>query len=150
MLHTSAASRDAYSLRRAVKYFFRPSQVNVTKVPKLARLGRRMSLLHTPQYSGWARGHLLCRVEDVSGRFAVTFDDGPNLDTTPALLDALAELLALCRSFFASAVDSERPEAVEFDAVGADAGDARLAGTQRRVVAEQFGVLGLDLAATGS
>ncbi|GMV39806.1 MAG: hypothetical protein AMXMBFR64_15220 [Myxococcales bacterium] len=44
--YTSKASRDAYSLRRAVKYFFKPSQVNVTKVPKLSKLGRTMGLLY--------------------------------------------------------------------------------------------------------
>lgn len=49
-----------------------------------------MSLLHTPQYSGWARGHLLCRVEDKPGRFAVTFDDGPNPSATGRILDVLA------------------------------------------------------------
>ena len=35
-----AAAREAYSLKRAVKYFFKPTQVNVTRVPKLARLGK--------------------------------------------------------------------------------------------------------------
>lgn len=49
-----------------------------------------MSLLHTPQYSGWARGHLLCRVEDVAGRFALTFDDGPYPPATGRILDVLA------------------------------------------------------------
>ena len=49
-----------------------------------------MSLLHTPQYSGWARGHLLCRVEDRPGEFAVTFDDGPNPAATGRILDVLA------------------------------------------------------------
>lgn len=44
--YTTAASRDAYSLRRAVKYFFRPSQVNVLRVPKLAGLGKKMALLY--------------------------------------------------------------------------------------------------------
>ena len=44
--YTSAGAREAYSLRRAVKYFMRPSQLNVTKVPKLAGLGQRMGLLY--------------------------------------------------------------------------------------------------------
>jgi collagenase-like PrtC family protease len=44
--YTNTASRDAYSLRRAVKYFFKPSQVNVTRVPKLSKLGKRMGLLY--------------------------------------------------------------------------------------------------------
>jgi len=49
-----------------------------------------MSILHTRQYSGWARGHLLCRVEDRPGEFAVTFDDGPNPAATGRILDVLA------------------------------------------------------------
>lgn len=49
-----------------------------------------MTLLHTKRFSGWARGHLLCRVEEAPGRFALTFDDGPSPRTTPALLDLLA------------------------------------------------------------
>ena len=44
--YTNAAARDAYSVRRAVKYFFRPSQVNVFRVPKLQRLGKKMGLLY--------------------------------------------------------------------------------------------------------
>ena len=44
--YTTRASRDAYSLGRAVKHFVRPSQVNVTKIPRLAKLGRRMGLLY--------------------------------------------------------------------------------------------------------
>lgn len=50
-----------------------------------------MTMLHRARFSSWARGHLLCRVEDVGGRFALTFDDGPSLNTTPRLLDVLAE-----------------------------------------------------------
>ncbi len=49
-----------------------------------------MTLLHTRQFSGWARGHLLCRVENVADRFALTFDDGPNPRATGAILDLLA------------------------------------------------------------
>lgn len=48
-----------------------------------------MSLLHTERFSSWARGHLLCRFDGVSDRFALTFDDGPNGRATPALLDGL-------------------------------------------------------------
>jgi peptidoglycan/xylan/chitin deacetylase (PgdA/CDA1 family) len=48
-----------------------------------------MSLLHTKSYSSWVRGHLLCRVEGVEGRFALTFDDGPSRDATPRILDVL-------------------------------------------------------------
>lgn len=49
-----------------------------------------MTLLHTRQFSGWARGHLLCRAEGVADRFALTFDDGPNPRATGSLLDLLA------------------------------------------------------------
>lgn len=49
-----------------------------------------MTLLHHPRFAGWARGHLVCRVEGVSDRFALTFDDGPNPAATPAILDLLA------------------------------------------------------------
>lgn len=50
-----------------------------------------MSLLHSRRFSSWARGHLLCRFEGVDDRFALTFDDGPNGDMTPALLDLLRD-----------------------------------------------------------
>jgi len=49
-----------------------------------------MTLLHTPQFSSWVRGHLLCRVEDVPGLVALTFDDGPSAANTPRVLDLLA------------------------------------------------------------
>lgn len=49
-----------------------------------------MTLLHTRQFSGWARGHLLCRSDGVADRFALTFDDGPNPRATEAILDLLA------------------------------------------------------------
>lgn len=49
-----------------------------------------MTLLHHPRFSSWARGHLLCRVDDVGDRFALTFDDGPSGGATPRLLDLLA------------------------------------------------------------
>jgi len=49
-----------------------------------------MTLLHNAKFAGWARGHLLCRVEDTPGRFALTFDDGPDPVATPKILDALA------------------------------------------------------------
>lgn len=47
--YTSAAAREAYGLRRAVKYFFRPGEVNLGKVVQLDRLGRRMGLLYPRQ-----------------------------------------------------------------------------------------------------
>ena len=49
-----------------------------------------MSLLHTRRFSSWVRGHLVCRVDDVPDRFALTFDDGPSADATPRILDLLA------------------------------------------------------------
>lgn len=49
-----------------------------------------MTILHTKRFSSWARGHLLCRVDDVTDRFAVTFDDGPNPRATGRLLEVLA------------------------------------------------------------
>ncbi|HEY6571870.1 MAG TPA: polysaccharide deacetylase family protein [Candidatus Eisenbacteria bacterium] len=62
-----------------------------------------MSLLHSPQYSGWARGHLLCRVEDMPGRFAATFDDGPNPAATGSILDVLARFDAHATFFMLGA-----------------------------------------------
>lgn len=44
--YTTDASRDAFSLRRAARYFGRPDQLNITKVPKLVALGKRMGLLY--------------------------------------------------------------------------------------------------------
>lgn len=44
--YTTEASRDAFSMKRALEYFFRPGQVNVAKVTKLDALGRRMGLLY--------------------------------------------------------------------------------------------------------
>ncbi len=49
-----------------------------------------MSLLHAPAVSGWVRGHLLCRVDSATGRYALTFDDGPSATWTPRVLDVLA------------------------------------------------------------
>jgi peptidoglycan-N-acetylglucosamine deacetylase len=48
-----------------------------------------MSILHTRRFSSWARGHLLCRVDEVQDRFAITFDDGPNPNATGPMLDVL-------------------------------------------------------------
>lgn len=48
-----------------------------------------MSLLHEPRVAGWIRGHLVCRVDDAAGRFALTFDDGPSPAHTPRLLEIL-------------------------------------------------------------
>ena len=61
--------------------------------------GGVVSLLHTHTYSNWARGHLLCRVPGVAGRFALTFDDGPSPVSTPRILDLLAGLGARATFF---------------------------------------------------
>ncbi len=49
-----------------------------------------MTLLHQQHVSGWLRGHLLCRVDGTPGRFALTFDDGPDPVFTPRVLEVLA------------------------------------------------------------
>ena len=49
-----------------------------------------MSLLHVPHVSSWIRGHLLCRVDEVTDRLALTFDDGPSERNTPRILEVLA------------------------------------------------------------
>jgi len=43
--------------------------------------------------------HLLCRVEGVADRFALTFDDGPSPRNTPRLLEVLARLGARATFF---------------------------------------------------
>ncbi|MGH7730255.1 MAG: polysaccharide deacetylase family protein [Candidatus Eiseniibacteriota bacterium] len=48
-----------------------------------------MSLLHRPEVRRLLSRHLLCRVEGVHGRFALTFDDGPSPRNTPKLLEVL-------------------------------------------------------------
>lgn len=71
-----------------------------------------MSLLHSEQFSGWARGHLLCRFEDVSDRFALTFDDGPNGRATAALLDVLRRHSARATFFVLGGNVRRHPELV--------------------------------------
>lgn len=66
-----------------------------------------MTILHTPRFSGWARGHLLCRVEDVADRYALTFDDGPSGAATPQILDLLAGYGARA-TFFTLAGNADR------------------------------------------
>jgi peptidoglycan/xylan/chitin deacetylase (PgdA/CDA1 family) len=70
-----------------------------------------MSLLHNAQFSHWARGHLLCRVDDVPDRFALTFDDGPGARATPAILDVLEHHRARA-TFFTLAGNMERLPAI--------------------------------------
>lgn len=69
-----------------------------------------MTMLHRARFSSWARGHLLCRVEDVAGRFALTFDDGPSLATTPRLLDVLARHQARATFFLLAPNVRRAPE----------------------------------------
>lgn len=49
-----------------------------------------MSWLHARRVQDYARRYLLCRVEGVLDRFALTFDDGPSPRNTPRLLELLA------------------------------------------------------------
>ena len=44
--YTDDAAKDAYSWRRALKYFFKPAQLNVLEALQLVPLGRRMGLLY--------------------------------------------------------------------------------------------------------
>ena len=71
-----------------------------------------MTLLHSPRFSSWARGHLLCRVEGVSDRFAVTFDDGPNPLATGRILDVLAHYDARATFFLLGPAVRHHPELV--------------------------------------
>lgn len=72
-----------------------------------------MTLLHNAKFAGWARGHLLCRVEDVPGRFALTFDDGPSRIATPQILDVL-ERYGARATFFTLAPNVRRsPQLLE-------------------------------------
>lgn len=70
-----------------------------------------MTLLHHRRFAGWARGHLLCRVEGVADRFALTFDDGPDPQATPAILDLLARHGARA-TFFTLAPNVRRERAL--------------------------------------
>lgn len=70
-----------------------------------------MTLLHTRRFSSWARGHLVCRVENVPDRFAVTFDDGPG-EATPTILDRLARRGATATFFVLAGPVRRRPETV--------------------------------------
>ncbi len=71
-----------------------------------------MSLLHTQQVSGWARGHLLCRVDSAPGRYAVTFDDGPSPRWTPKVLDVLARHRARATFFLLAGRIRRHPDLV--------------------------------------
>lgn len=69
-----------------------------------------MSILHTRRFSTWARGHLLCRVEGVADRFAITFDDGPSPTATGRILDVLEHHGARATFFMLGAYVRRRPE----------------------------------------
>ena len=71
-----------------------------------------MTLLHTPQVSGWVRGHLVCRVEGVPDQVALTFDDGPSAVDTPRVLDLLARHGAQATFFTLAGKVDRRPELV--------------------------------------
>lgn len=71
-----------------------------------------MSLLHNERFSSWARGHLLCRFEGVSDRFALTFDDGPNGRATATLLDTLRDHGARATFFLLGGNVRRHPELV--------------------------------------
>jgi peptidoglycan-N-acetylglucosamine deacetylase len=70
-----------------------------------------MTLLHTTTFASWARGHLVCRVEGVSDRFSLTFDDGPSPEVTPRILDVLARRGARA-TFFTLAPNVRRSPAL--------------------------------------
>jgi peptidoglycan/xylan/chitin deacetylase (PgdA/CDA1 family) len=72
-----------------------------------------MSLLHTARFSSWIRGHLVCRVEDVPDRFALTFDDGPSAETTPRVLDLLTRHRARATFFLLAGNMELRPALVQ-------------------------------------
>jgi peptidoglycan/xylan/chitin deacetylase (PgdA/CDA1 family) len=71
-----------------------------------------MTLLHAPRFAGWARDHLLCRIENVSDRFALTFDDGPNPLATGAVLEGLARHRAHATFFMLGGHVRRHPELV--------------------------------------
>lgn len=49
-----------------------------------------MNLVHAGWLPRWLGPDVACRAEGVTGRFALTFDDGPSPTNTPRLLDVLA------------------------------------------------------------
>ena len=58
-----------------------------------------MSFLDSPRARAWLASFQLCRVEGASGRFALSFDDGPSPRNTPVLLATLARLHARATFF---------------------------------------------------
>ena len=70
-----------------------------------------MNLVHTASLARWFGRDVLCRVEGVSDRFALTFDDGPSPANTPRLLDVLARHRARA-TFFVLARHARRHPAL--------------------------------------
>lgn len=70
-----------------------------------------MTLLENPRFSGWARGHLVCRVDGIRDRFALTFDDGPAAGSTPGILEVL-ERFGARATFFTLAPNARRNPAL--------------------------------------
>jgi peptidoglycan/xylan/chitin deacetylase (PgdA/CDA1 family) len=82
-----------------------------------------MSLLDQAQVSSWLRGHLLCRIDGIDDRFAVTFDDGPNPRATGRIRDVLARHGAHATFFMlAGPVRRERNLVRELHAQGHELG----------------------------
>lgn len=71
-----------------------------------------MSLLHQPAVQRQLSRHLLCRVEGVTGRFALTFDDGPSPRNTPRLLGVLERAGARATFFLLDHRVRRHPELV--------------------------------------
>ena len=69
-------------------------------------------MLHTRRFSSWARGHQLCRIEGLSDRFALTFDDGPGPTATPRILDLLARTGARATFFVLGSNVRRHPDLV--------------------------------------
>jgi peptidoglycan/xylan/chitin deacetylase (PgdA/CDA1 family) len=70
-----------------------------------------MTLLHDRRFAGWVRGHLLCRVDGVTDRYALTFDDGPDPAATPAILELLTRHRARA-TFFTLGPNARRDPAL--------------------------------------
>ena len=66
-----------------------------------------MSLLDWPPAFRWASRHLLCRVEGVADRIALSFDDGPSPTHTPLLIEVLRRH-AVRATFFLLGVHASR------------------------------------------
>ena len=70
-----------------------------------------MSLLDWPPALRWASRHLLCRVEGVADRIALSFDDGPSPRHTPLLIEVLRRH-GVRATFFLLGVHASRHAAI--------------------------------------